>query len=46
MKNYINFLDTGEEDREHKLNFNNNAISLDSLSNMITMLTLAKTKAS
>ena len=33
MKNYINILDTSEEDREHKLSFNNNTISLDTLSN-------------
>ena len=43
MKNYIYFLDTGEENREHKLNFNNNAKSLDTLLNMITMLIPAKT---
>ena len=33
MKNYINILDTSEEDREHKWSFNNNTISLDTLSN-------------
>lgn len=33
MKNYLNnILDTSEEDREHKLSFNN-TISLDTLSN-------------
>lgn len=46
MKNYIYFLNTGEEDREHKLNFNNNAKSLDTLLNMITIFTPAKAKAS
>ena len=35
MKNYLNILDTSEEDKEdkeHKLSFNNNTISLDTLS--------------
>ena len=35
MKNYLNILDTSEEDKEdkeHKFSFNNNTISLDTLS--------------
>ena len=33
MKTYLNILDTSEEEKEPKLSFNNNTISLDTLSN-------------